>query len=66
MRIKYLSVDLTIEKEVDVAAREMMSLDEGERSEAFKLVFVLQRILTCDVEILGSFCFVFHRIFYKF
>ena len=41
-----MSVDLTIEKEVDVAAREMMSLDEGERSEALKLVFVLQHILT--------------------
>ena len=42
MRIKDLSLDLTMEKEVEEAAREMMSSVEGERSGSFELVFVLQ------------------------
>ena len=42
IRIKVLSLDLTMEKEVEEAAREMMSSVEGERSGSFVLVFVLQ------------------------
>ena len=40
-----MSHDLTMEKEVEVAAREMMSLVEGERREAFVLVIALQHLV---------------------